>query len=66
MEHLVIDYFRYAGIMFATFEFCKRIFVWTNGYTESPWFDKPIPGVPQSVNPEQLRKWYQDKWQKKQ
>jgi len=54
----------YAGIMFAAFEFCKRIFVWNNGYTESPWRDKPLQGIPQSINPDQLRKWYQDRQKK--
>jgi solute carrier family 25 protein 43 len=35
----------YAGIMFAAFEFCKRVFLYWNGYTESPFVDRPIPGV---------------------
>jgi solute carrier family 25 protein 43 len=55
----------YAGIMFAAFEFCKRVFLWENGYTESPWQDKPIPGVDQHLNPEQLKKWYAEQKNKK-
>jgi len=55
----------YAGIMFAAFEFCKRVFLWQNGYTESPWQDKPIPGVDQHLNPEQLKKWYAEQKNKK-
>jgi solute carrier family 25 protein 43 len=46
----------YAGIMFAAFEFCKRLFIYQNGYTVSPWRDEPIPGVNQHLNPEQLKK----------
>jgi solute carrier family 25 protein 43 len=48
----------YAGIMFAAFEFCKRVFLYVNGYTESPFVDKPIPGIDQGMNPEQLKKWF--------
>jgi len=55
----------YAGIMFAAFEFCKRVFLWQNGYTESPWQDKPIPGVDQHLNPEQIKKWYAEQKNKK-
>jgi solute carrier family 25 protein 43 len=55
----------YAGIMFASFEACKRVFLWQNGYTESPWQDKPIPGVDQHMNPEQLKKWYAEQKNKK-
>jgi solute carrier family 25 protein 43 len=47
----------YAGIMFAAFEFCKRVFLWQNGYTLTPWKDEAIPGVNQHLNPEQLKKW---------
>lgn len=54
----------YAGIMFASFEFCKRVFLWQNGYTESPWQDKPIPGVDQQMNPEQIKKWYAEQKKK--
>jgi solute carrier family 25 protein 43 len=55
----------YAGIMFASFEFCKRVFLYQNGYTESMWQDKPIPGVDQHMNPEQLKKWYAEQKNKK-
>jgi len=50
----------YAGIMFAAFEFVKRVFLWQNGYTESPFVDKPIPGIDQGLNPEQLKKWKEE------
>lgn len=46
----------YAGIMFASFEGCKRFFLFKNGYTQSPWADLPKPGVDQHLNPEQLKK----------
>lgn len=55
----------YAGIMFASFEACKRYFLWQNGYTESPWQDKPIPGIDQSLNPEQLKKFLAEQKNKK-
>jgi len=54
----------YAGIMFASFEASKKVFLWQNGYTESPWQDKPIPGVDQHLNPEQLKKWYAEQKKK--
>lgn len=54
----------YAGIMFASFEFVKRIFLYTNGYTESPWQDKPIPGVPQELTPDKLKKWVEEQKKK--
>jgi len=47
----------YAGIIFAAFEATKRYFLWTNGYTQTPFRDLPIPGVDQSFRPEQLKKW---------
>jgi len=47
----------YAGIMFASFEACKRVFMYSNGYTQSPFQDLPIPGVDQSLTPEELAKW---------
>jgi solute carrier family 25 protein 43 len=54
----------YAGIMFASFEFVKRVFLYTNGYTESPWQDKPIPGIPQELTPEKLSKWLEEQKKK--
>jgi len=47
----------YAGIIFAAFESTKRYFLWHNGFTSSPFADTPIPGVPQNLNPESLKKW---------
>jgi len=55
----------YAGIMFAAFEFCKRVFLWQNGYTQTPWKDEPIPGVNQQMNPEQMKKWQAEQKAKK-
>jgi len=46
----------YAGIMFAAFEACKRVFLYTNGYTVGPWNSTPKAGVDQSLRPDQLKK----------
>jgi solute carrier family 25 protein 43 len=54
----------YAGIMFASFEGCKRFFLFRNGYTQSPWHDLPKPGVDQHLNPEQLKKFLAEKEKK--
>jgi solute carrier family 25 protein 43 len=54
----------YAGIMFAAFEFCKRVFLWQNGYTAIPFKDEPVPGVPQDLNPGQLAKWFAEQKKK--
>jgi len=51
----------YAGIMFASFEACKRVYLWENGYTSSPFKDEPVPGVPQDLNPDELSKWFKEK-----
>jgi len=56
----------YAGIVFAAFEFCKRVFLWQNGYTLTPWKDEAIPGVDQHKNPEQLKKWLAEQKAKQQ
>jgi len=47
----------YAGIMFASFEACKRFFLYSNGYTVGPFNSTPKPGVDQSLRPEELKKW---------
>jgi len=47
----------YAGIMFASFEAAKRVFLYTNGYTVGPFNSTPKPGVDQSLRPEELKKW---------
>jgi len=47
----------YAGIMFAAFEFAKRVFLFQNGYTLSAFKDDPIPGIDQGLRPEELKKW---------
>eukprot|EP01113_Clastostelium_recurvatum_P007651 TRINITY_DN13575_c0_g1_i1.p1 TRINITY_DN13575_c0_g1~~TRINITY_DN13575_c0_g1_i1.p1 ORF type:complete len:388 (+),score=32.19 TRINITY_DN13575_c0_g1_i1:3-1166(+) len=49
----------YAGILFASFEACKRVNVYYNGYTTSPLHDIPRPGVPQYLTPAQLAKWFE-------
>lgn len=48
----------YAGIIFASFETCKRFCLWYNGYTQSPFVDDPIPGVDQHMTVPQLKAWY--------
>ena len=45
----------YSGIMFATFEAVKRVYLYSNGYTESPWRDQPKPGVNQALTPDELK-----------
>ncbi|XP_043830782.1 solute carrier family 25 member 43 isoform X2 [Dromiciops gliroides] len=45
----------YFGVMFSTFEFCKRICLYQNGYTMSPLSYKLTPGVDQSLQPQELR-----------
>lgn len=45
----------YFGVMFGMFEFCKRIFLYQNGYTLSPLTYKLTPGVDQSLKPQELR-----------
>jgi solute carrier family 25 protein 43 len=50
----------YSGAMFAVFEFCKRISLWYNGYSQSPTEEIPKPGVDQTLNPSQLKQWYID------
>lgn len=43
------------GVMFGTFEFCKRICLYQNGYTVSPLSYQLTPGVDQSLKPQELR-----------
>ncbi|NWI99748.1 S2543 protein, partial [Crypturellus undulatus] len=45
----------YFGVMFSTFEFCKRVCLYRNGYIESPLSYKLTPGVDQSLQPQELR-----------
>ncbi|NXH15065.1 S2543 protein, partial [Bucco capensis] len=45
----------YFGVMFTTFEFCKRVCLYRNGYIESPLNYKLTPGVDQSLQPQELR-----------
>uniref|UniRef100_A0A8C5Z3S2 Solute carrier family 25 member 43 n=1 Tax=Marmota marmota marmota TaxID=9994 RepID=A0A8C5Z3S2_MARMA len=45
----------YFGVMFSTFEFCKRICLYQNGYIVSPLSYKLTPGVDQSLKPQELR-----------
>jgi len=47
----------YAGIMFASFEACKRFFLYSNGYTLGPFDATPKPGVDQSLRPDELKKY---------
>ena len=45
----------YFAVMFGTFEFCKRICLYQNGYIMSPLSYKLTPGVDQSLKPQELR-----------
>ncbi|XP_013922217.1 PREDICTED: solute carrier family 25 member 43 [Thamnophis sirtalis] len=45
----------YFGIMFSTFEFCKRVCLYWNGYTDSPLRYALTPGVDQSLRPQELQ-----------
>nr|ANM86852.1 mitochondrial carrier family protein 1 [Stygiella incarcerata] len=47
----------YAGIMFATFEACRRVCLHWNGYTAGYLDATPIPGVPQNLKPHELKEW---------
>lgn len=44
-----------AGIMFLSFEYSKRIFLFYNGFTESPFSHVPKVYVDQSMSPKELR-----------
>uniref|UniRef100_H9GJB4 Solute carrier family 25 member 43 n=1 Tax=Anolis carolinensis TaxID=28377 RepID=H9GJB4_ANOCA len=45
----------YFGVMFSTFEFCRRMCLYWNGYIDSPLSNKLTPGVDQSLKPKELR-----------
>ncbi|XP_029463464.1 solute carrier family 25 member 43 [Rhinatrema bivittatum] len=45
----------YFGLMFSTFEFCKRICLYRNGYIVSPLSYQLTPGVDQSLHPQELK-----------
>ncbi|XP_060039463.1 solute carrier family 25 member 43 [Erinaceus europaeus] len=45
----------YFGVMFGTFEFCKRVCLYQNGYIVSPLSYQLAPGVDQSLKPRELR-----------
>ncbi|XP_053130374.1 solute carrier family 25 member 43 isoform X1 [Hemicordylus capensis] len=45
----------YFGVMFSTFEFCKRVCLYRNGYIDSPLSYKLTPGVDQSLQPQELQ-----------
>ncbi|XP_053555157.1 solute carrier family 25 member 43 [Bombina bombina] len=47
----VIPYF---GLMFSTFECCKRFYLYRNGYIVSPLSYQLMPGVDQSLQPQEL------------
>jgi len=50
-----------AGIMFLSFEYSKRVFLFYNGYTESPFSHVPKSNVDQSMSPNELRHHYSKK-----
>ena len=43
--------------MFMAFEASKRVFLYHNGYTTTPWKDMPKDGVDQGLKPDELAKW---------
>ncbi|KAM8954373.1 solute carrier family 25 member 43 [Pelodytes ibericus] len=45
----------YFGLMFCTFECCKRFCLYQNGYIVSPYNYQLIPGVDQSLRPHELQ-----------
>ncbi|XP_078403768.1 solute carrier family 25 member 43 [Cetorhinus maximus] len=45
----------YYGLMFSTFEFCKRVCLYKNGYIVSPLSYRLSPGVDQSLGAEELQ-----------
>lgn len=45
----------YFGLMFSTFEFCKRLCLYRNGYIVSPLNYQLAPGVDQSLQPQELK-----------
>nr|XP_056715550.1 solute carrier family 25 member 43 [Euleptes europaea] len=45
----------YFGVMLSTFEFCKRVCLYQNGYIDSPLSYKLTPGVDQSLQPRELQ-----------
>ncbi|XP_068107184.1 solute carrier family 25 member 43 [Hyperolius riggenbachi] len=51
----LLKIFPYYGLMFSTFECCKRYFLYRNGYIVSPLSYQLIPGVDQSLRPRELQ-----------
>ncbi|KAM4662554.1 solute carrier family 25 member 43 [Discoglossus pictus] len=45
----------YFGLMFSTFECCKRFYLYRNGYIISPLSYQLAPGVDQSLRPQELQ-----------
>ncbi|KAH0630853.1 hypothetical protein JD844_004160 [Phrynosoma platyrhinos] len=45
----------YFGVMFSTFECCRRVCLYRNGYIDSPLSYKLTPGVDQSLQPQELQ-----------
>ncbi|XP_040179766.1 solute carrier family 25 member 43 [Rana temporaria] len=52
------------GLMFSTFECCKRYFLYQNGYLVSPLSNQLMPGVDQSLGPWELQELRKFLWQK--
>ncbi|XP_073455416.1 solute carrier family 25 member 43 isoform X1 [Aquarana catesbeiana] len=60
----LLKIFPYYGLMFSTFECCKRYFLYQNGYLVSPLSNQLMPGVDQSLGPwelQELRKFLRQK-----
>ena len=47
-----------AGIMFLSFEYSKRFFLFYNGYTKSPFSNVPKSNVDQSMSPNEVSHHY--------
>lgn len=47
----------YAGIMFYIFEYCKRFFLYQNGYTTSMFHENLRPDVNQGWRPDQVKQY---------
>ncbi|KAF0852753.1 mitochondrial solute carrier family 25 member 43 [Andalucia godoyi] len=55
----------FAGVMFCTFETVKSGFVYHNGYTTSPFSNKPKSSIPQDIPPLELRRWKRQQQQQR-
>lgn len=52
----------HVGIIFASFESFRRVFLWYNGYTQNPQLELPKPGIDQNLSSKELKKWYKENY----